>query len=110
MYENLHDLAKADWTLTDDADVLYNFDEFRMARLHELIRNGADPLERDEDGMTPVDYALKTDRLVCQEFTRLLFDMKDTEQMVHCSACGRTYDGHAQCCFDMDHQFVRVRY
>ena len=25
---------------------------------------------------------------------------------VYCTACHRTYDGHAQCCFDMDH--VRV--
>jgi len=22
---------------------------------------------------------------------------------VHCNACGRTYDGNAQCCYDMDH-------
>ena len=26
--------------------------------------------------------------------------------LVSCKACGRTYDGNAQCCFDMDH--VRV--
>ena len=26
--------------------------------------------------------------------------------LVSCKACGRTYDGSAQCCFDMDH--VRV--
>ena len=108
MYENLHDLAKADWTLTDDTGVLYNFDEFRIARLYELIYGGADPCEEDEDGMTPMDYALKTDKLVSQEFTHIICAMTNTVQMVRCNACDRTYDGNAQCCYDMDHRFVRV--
>lgn len=30
--------------------------------------------------------------------------------MVHCKACNATYDGAAQCCFDMDHENVEPSY
>ncbi len=32
----------------------------------------------------------------------------DTPTLYYCKACERTYDGHAQCCFEMDHVEVKI--
>ncbi len=28
--------------------------------------------------------------------------------LYYCKACKRTYDGHAQCCFEMNHVKVKI--
>ena len=32
----------------------------------------------------------------------------DTPILYYCKACQRTYDGNAQCCFEMDHVEVKI--
>lgn len=32
----------------------------------------------------------------------------DDSILYYCRACHRTYDGAAQCCFEMDHEEVKI--